>query len=380
MDLRPYLNRNDPVRASLFERGISLIQQGALWYQPFILADGMEVGEGQNLEDQYRNCESLFDNNVFLSDQFTQYWVDNPRKLATDGEYFAHCNRKYRYGYDLILNTILNGMGGDISKVSFLELGCNTGLNLFNLATRGAASCTGIDWTDHSQAVAWLNDVLGTEVAFLQGSYDNLLHTVPILEVPQADVVINTVFLNHQCDPVQFLCYLADHAKKALFLWVLLHEGDERLSIYYGPVSGIHDLGAGKPLPLSFHNDVSVSVALFRSCLQQLGFGEIEFIGSVGNERLPKSLQGFQMVWAKRTEDRPSGYAIRQDPLQNKIKELELEKSMLRSAIENAARHLGTVEDELSTIRNSYSFRIGRMATAPIRAVRRALAGLVNRD
>ena len=169
MDLRPYLNRADPVQGSLFERGVSLIQKGELWYQPFILADGLEVGEGQNLQDEYRNCASLYDNNVFLNDEYRHYWIDNPRKLALDGGYFSYCNRKYRYCYELITNTIVSRMG-DISNLSFLEVGCNTGLNLFNLATRGAACCTGVDWTDHSAVVNWLNDVLATNVRFLQGA------------------------------------------------------------------------------------------------------------------------------------------------------------------------------------------------------------------
>lgn len=358
MDLRPYLNRDDPARSSLFEQGVTLIQKGELWYQPFILADGLEVGEGQNLQDEYRNCESLFDNNVFLSDEYRHYWLNNPRKLAVDGNYFSYCNRKYRYCYELISSTIVSRMG-DISKLSFLEIGCNTGLNLFNLATRGAASCTGIDWTDHSPVIGWLNRVLGTNVHFFRGTYDNLLHTIPNLEVPQSDVVINTVFLNHQCDPIQALCYFADHAKKGLFLWVLLDERGDELSVRYGHVSGIHDLGAGKPLPLSFHNDVRMSTALLTNCLQQLGFGEVEFVEfpPLEDDLMTTNLRAFRMVWARRTEDRWSGYeAIR-----------------AQTRVNDAGR-------SLMDVRRSYFYRMAHKMAVPVRVARETVAAIFRRD
>lgn len=309
MDLRTHLTDK-----ALFEEGIALIQRGDLWYQPFILADGVEVGEGQNLEDQYRDCKSLFDNNVYLSETYRHYWNGNRRKLASDGEYFHRCNSKYRENYCMLSDIVIARMGGDISGMSFLELGCNTGLNLFNLATRGAGSCMGVDWTKHGPVFDWLNRVLGTNVVFRQGFYDNLWHAIPGVEVPEADVVLNTVFLNHQCDPIQVLCYLGDRARKGLFLWVLLEDRGDDLTVTYAPVAGVHDIGAGRQLPLSFHNNVRISTALLKDCLKQLGFGEIEFIPYPRIENITKSLQGFQMVWARRTDDQRSAFWSRGEP------------------------------------------------------------------
>src|SRR5262245_24912276 len=128
MDLRPHL-KNGP----LFDEGLALIQQAKLWYQPFILADGVEVGEGQHLEDRYLNCQSLFDNNVFLDGAHRRCWEGNTRKLAADGRYFSDCNRKFRLCYERIAAAIVSRFDGDISGLSVLEIGCNTGLNLFNL-------------------------------------------------------------------------------------------------------------------------------------------------------------------------------------------------------------------------------------------------------
>ena len=228
---------------------------------------------------------------------------------------------------------------------------------------------------------------------------------IPSVEVPQSDVVINTVFLNHQCDPIQLLCYLADHARQALFLWVLLDNRGNELSIRFGQVSGIHDLGAGKPLPLSFHNDVRISTSLLRNCLQQLGFGEIEFVEfpPVEDDLMPTSLRAFRMVWARRTEIRPSAYetvrrkmeaAEREEKrlrrsldsaeregevLRRKLDSAEREAEGLRTSLDSAWRQSENLQDELAAIRNSYSYRIGRLATAPIRFVRNAVASIVKR-
>src|SRR5262245_51549479 len=96
MDLRPYLKD----RPELLQEGIGLIQQSRLWYQPFILADGIEVGEGQNLEDHYKDAKSIFDCNVFLGKGFEHVLAGTDRKLAADGVHFAASNRKYQLCYD----------------------------------------------------------------------------------------------------------------------------------------------------------------------------------------------------------------------------------------------------------------------------------------
>lgn len=370
---------------------MKLIQSGQLWYQPFILADGIEVGEGQNLDELYSNTHSIFDHNVFLSPEHRSYWLGNPRKLATDGAYFRACNRKYRFGYEFLAEHIVARMGGDISTASFLEIGCNTGLNLFNLAKRGAGSCVGVDWTENGPVFEWLNDLLDTQVRFLCGSYDGLTHTIPGVDVPHADVVINTVFVNHQCDPIQVLCYLADHARKGLFLWILLDErsGDE-LMVTYDRMTGVHDLGAaGRPLPLNFYNGVRPSTALLKECLCRLGFEDIEFVAPPANahELLPRALRPFQMVWARRTHERPSAFALSASALPDLAKmerriqaaeeavsraqEARLRAEEITSAAE---QRLLVAERDLSSLRKSCSFRLGRIMTGPLRWVRRLFA------
>lgn len=362
MDLRPYLKAADgghALHGRIFERGMKLVQNGELWYQPFILADGVEVGEGQNLEEGYRNTSSIFDHNVFLSPEFRPYWDGNPRKLAADGAYFRACNQKYRFGYELLADHIVARAGGDLSEMSVMEIGCNTGLNLFHLAARGAKSCIGIDWSDHSAAFDWLNDVLKTRVQFIRGSYDNLTHSIWGVEVPVADVVLNTVFLNHQCDPIEALCYLADHARKALFLWVLLDNRSDEMTVTYHHTTGVHDLGATRPMPLSFHNDIRVSAALLTECLRRLGFEDIEFIAPPPDidVKLVPSLVPFQMVWARRTHERPSAF---------RLEYLGLSPEIMARKLKAAGETISELERQMSALRNSRSFRVGQLLMRPM--------------
>ena len=166
MDLRPYIK----TKTQLY-RGVDLIRQNLLFYQPFILSDHIEVGEAQNLCDNYKDSTSVFDNNVYAKDiNF------GDRKLATDLARFRKLNDEYRSMYNYICDTICKQFNGDIKELTFGEIGCNTGLNLFNLAVRGAKECNGYDWNNMSGVFSWLNDILQTNVKFTVGTYDNLQH------------------------------------------------------------------------------------------------------------------------------------------------------------------------------------------------------------
>jgi hypothetical protein len=297
MDLRPYLVGHD----DLLREGISLVQGGRLWYQPFILADGIEVGEGQNLADLYGGCQSIFDGNVSLSPEHRGLWENNPRKLAPVPEYFSECNDRYRLCYERLADIVASQV--DLPSSSILEVGCNSGLTLFYLATMGAKHCRGADWTDYGDVFAWLNRVLGTDVQFRRNTYDNLAHRFS-MPIEPADVVVNTVFLNHQSDPLHCLSTLADLAQKGLMLWILLNE-DVHMSVRYGDVADVHDLGAERSFPLSFHNDVTISKQLLLTSLRRLGFGKAEFFPQPesGPSVPPRAVAPLTLVYATRTND-----------------------------------------------------------------------------
>jgi len=190
MDLRPYL-RDKP---ELLNKGVELIKSSHLFYQPFILSDDIEVGEGRNMCESYADVNSVFDLNVYAPN------LDlGSRKKAQDLPQFRRYNEEYRSIYNYITSVICKQFNGDISNLSFAEIGTNTGLNLFNLALNGAKKCYGYDWNDMTPVFDWLNQVLDTNVQFTQSNYNNLYHRLDnLIDAPEVDVMINTVFTNHQ--------------------------------------------------------------------------------------------------------------------------------------------------------------------------------------
>src|SRR3989441_7282211 len=97
MDLRKYIKN----RAQM-DAGVEIIKQNLLFYQPFILSDDIEVGEGMNQCDRYVGVESIFDLNVYAKG------IDlAPRKQPADFQWFHRCNQEYRQIYDFVCEQIL---------------------------------------------------------------------------------------------------------------------------------------------------------------------------------------------------------------------------------------------------------------------------------
>lgn len=299
MDLRPYIKTKKQL-----SDGIELIRSKHLFYQPFILSDDIEVGEGQNLRDEYQGTQGIWDLNIHAPGQSFSHGV-MPKDLA----YFRRCNQEYRDIYNYLADVITARTGAPLEQTSFAEIGCNTGLNLFNLALRGAKSCHGYDWNDMQPVFNWLNDLLGTKVKFTRGTYDNLLHRFRGFDVPEVDVMINTVFTNHQCDPLQFLAYLCDRARKGVFLWALVHDQHPDACVVYPPEPPHAILDTGRSFPLNFYNGVMVSEKLLRASLKNLGFADVEEIKKfVPSEKWDRFQEGFRMYYARRTHDIKSAY------------------------------------------------------------------------
>lgn len=298
MDLRPYIKNKE-----LLDRGVALINSNDLFYQPFILADDIEVGEGQNFADRYANVSGVFDLNVYAP----KANVGN-RTQAKDAAYFRKCNAEYRKIYEHLAEIICKQFKNNINDLTFAEVGCNTGLNLFNLAVRGAKKCYGYDWNNMSNVFNWLNDVLGSDVEFQHGAYDNLHHKFQGLDVQEVDVMINTVFTNHQCDPLQFLSYICDRARKGVFLWMLT-EKDDKCAIYYPPAPPHEILDTQRKFPLYFNNDVRLSENLLLLTLKRLGFGDVQVLDRfVPGEKWDYFQHGFNMYYARRTSEVRSAY------------------------------------------------------------------------
>jgi|SRR6266850_1214126 len=301
MDLRPFIKDT-----AQLQTGIRLIQNRDLFYQPFILSDDVEVGEGMNFCNKYANVDNVFDLNAYAKG------IDlGERKQPSDLSWFRKCNQEYRQIYEYLVDQIAKNSAEPIQDLDFCEIGCNTGLTLFMLAKAGARSCTGVDWNEMSPVFNWLNDVLGTRVSFRKGIYSNLRHAIDGFDVKPVDIMINTVFLNHQCDPLQFLCYICDRAKKGVFLWVLIEDSrnEDDCFVRYPATPPHKILDTKARFPLSFNNDVRLSEPLLRVALSKLGFSDVRPVERyLPSEKWMDFQSGFKMYYAKRTSNTKSAY------------------------------------------------------------------------
>jgi SAM-dependent methyltransferase len=238
------------------------IIQRKLAYQPFIFTDTLEVGEGLKFHDGETSAGNV-------------YWENaDPRVrdlLVTEPIRFRDANQQLRIIYEHFLDTLVVQLGGDISQLTFAEIGCNTGYLLHGLAIRGAKRCLGYDFTNNVEVFAWFDKVLGISNEFYFAEWDSLTHCLRYAELPEVDVILSVAVTCHLADPVQHLAYLCDHARKAVFLWAPVNDQSD-LTISFGSPSKYPN---ALDWPLSFDNDVRLSIPLVRLCMTQSGFEDI---------------------------------------------------------------------------------------------------------
>ncbi len=238
------------------------IIQRKLAYQPFIFTDTLEVGEGLKFHDGESEGGNV-------------YWQDSdPRVqdlLETDLYHFRECNQNLRVIYDHFVHSIIKHVGGDISQLTFAEIGCNTGYFLHSLALQGAKQCIGFDFTNNEQIFQWFNDVLGIKNEFHFAEWDSLKHTLNYSELPEVDVTLSVNVTCHLADPIHHLCYLCDHSRKAVFVYCPVNQ-DSNFSVHFGnPGKYPNSLD----YPLSFDNEIRPSIPLIELTLREAGFEQI---------------------------------------------------------------------------------------------------------
>lgn len=244
------------------------IIQGKLAYQPFIFTDTLETGPGEKFHDGETKGGRV-------------YWEDAPEDLSPtikeiltdDPAHFRECNGVVRYIYNYFIDSITGALG-DISGLSFAEVGCNTGFFLHSLGVRGAGRCIGIDYTRNEEVFKWFNNVLGLNSEFRFGEWNALKHRLLYTKMPKVDVTLTIAVMCHIADPLYHLSYLCDHSAKAVFVYTPVNK-DTGLSVSYGaPAKYPNSLS----WPLGFDNAVRPSVPLLRMGLQEAGFEDIREI------------------------------------------------------------------------------------------------------
>jgi len=313
MDLRKY-----NLSTKQIDQAKKFIVSRKLLYQPFIITDELEVGEGKNYHDGYSKPTA----NV--------YWPDAPpemRDLCTDDlQHFRNCNAYYRALYDHFIECVVRSLGGDVSRRAFAELGCNAGYFLHGLGVHGAKACYGFDFTENTEVFEWFNRFLGTRSKFQFAEWDSLKHRLRYARMPIVDVVLCSAFLNHVSDPTFCLAFLCDHAREAVFIWTPLSRHREQ-SCPMPHWESDSVLSFGQPSyhpnalewPLCFNFNLRFSEPFLKLCLQLAGFEDIREVPCPPvSARWGEIYSTFKAFLAFRTKSKTSalsgGKAIRDLP------------------------------------------------------------------
>jgi hypothetical protein len=283
------------------------IVERRLLYQPFRFTDDLEVGEGQNFYDLYMSPKKA----NFI-------WNDAPGDIATlkadNPVHFRSCNSGYRALYDGFLDFVAAQYGGDLSRLSFGEIGCNTGYFMHGASLRGARDAYGFDFTPNYDLTALLNRRLGTNVNFEFAEWNSLHHRLDHAAMPEVDVVMTMAVLCHMADPMYHLAYLCDHARDSILIWTPTNDFIENSCPMPHWKSDLV-LSFGSPRrhpnalnwPVGFDFNMRLSIALLKLCLEEAGFSEIvEVPCPVAEGRWTSVYSRFRALFARRTSDKKS--------------------------------------------------------------------------
>ncbi len=179
--------------------------------------------------------------------------------------------------YDGIVDEICMKFG-DVSKMGFLDVGCNTGYFPQSFILRGAGESAGCDREKNfTETFDLLNGILGTRAVFINSFYNPKIRK--ITGVKQYDVVISMAVLCHLSEPLNHLYALGALAKKGLFIWTLVNN-DQGYTVRYGEPMG--DYKEDK-FPLCFDTGVCVSEGLLRKSFELMEFKNVYEIPHSGS-------------------------------------------------------------------------------------------------
>lgn len=262
MDLRPFISH-----PSQLERARALALRGILCYQPFIFSDTLQTGVG------WEFTKGEYDGGLI-------YWPDCPQEHATNPDFkrllvqnrelgqFATANQRLRVTYESFANEVCRYLG-DISHLTFADVGCNSGYFPLSFAKRGAKQAVGFDKENYTDTYCLLNEILGTHAEFRHSCYD--LKSRQISGAETFDVVTSMLTLCHLPDPMNYLACLGRMAKRALFIWNGVSK-DPGYSISFGEPSRYYE---NVSFPDCFDYDTRPSLKLMRKSLELMGFTNI---------------------------------------------------------------------------------------------------------
>ncbi|HTD23676.1 MAG TPA: class I SAM-dependent methyltransferase [Terriglobales bacterium] len=240
MDLRVYSLTPEQI-----ERATHLFD-----YQPYILSDDIQTGIAYDF--------------LYAAEDPNRYLANRRLVSKSTWERFVAANAQLRQMYDDWIDQMSSLCG---TESSVADIACNTGYFLHRFALKGHRKTVGYDRLDTSEAIQFINKLVGTSVEFIHQSYDSWTHKIP--GCAQHDIVIASAIMLHLSDPLYFLHFLGSITKKCLFLFTLVNDSPDHI---------IHYITANKfykdDFPLCFDNH-SISFPLLTLGLQRMGFTTI---------------------------------------------------------------------------------------------------------
>lgn len=232
---------------------LQITQAAALLdYQPFRISDTIVTGVAHSW--QYETSIGAFNRPQMVFDQHrdsTQRW----REALAASE---RLDRLYQCFLDAITAAFPSG--------TYLDLCCNSGYFPIGASLRGMTTL-GVDAGDFSSAVDLLNGLTGARARFFQSEYRATEYRfVPQIE-EQFDVVSCMAFLVHVPEPLHLLRYIAERARRAVFLWSAFPRDDEMIVRYPR-----HHQFSEERFPWGFDAGVAVSDSLLIYAMEKLGF------------------------------------------------------------------------------------------------------------
>jgi len=261
MDLRTCVRTQADI-----EEAKALIAQTHFTYQPFRIADDLEVGGGYEFINRSPGAGMVY---WPTYEDEREYFPGPPLKtidplLVSE---FRAANDALRKVYDGFIDQICEHIA-DIGAKNVADIGCFNGYMPVSFARRGVLEAVGYDQDDRSGCFRFLNRLLGTNARFIHAGYDFASGTVP--RCPAYDLVISMSVLQHMTEPFRHLHFLRSITREALFLLTNAWDDDGSL-IRYGEPNAIFEYA----FPWCFDNSIYLSEKLLRKTLEKAGFTRI---------------------------------------------------------------------------------------------------------
>lgn len=260
---------------SQLQRVAQQVLRGLMVYQPFIIADNLEVGAGYEfLRGEYGGlvCWSDIAPEILANPDFNKFLVLKNQELLNHAtpikQEFTSCNQKLRIMYNTFLQAIVDNVG-DVKNTTFADIGCNSGYFPLGFSVMGAKEATGYDRENYTDTIAVLNEVMGARAVFHHAPYNGRTHSIE--GIKQYDVVTSIAVMCHLTDTLQHLAFLGSIAKKALFIFTPVTD-DEGYAIRLGEPNKYYK---ADEFPFCFDNLVRPSRTLLKKSMELMGFTKL---------------------------------------------------------------------------------------------------------